>query len=384
MTEQHINHSLDILTSPKSGFKKGSKGSGLISLFGYQTDYDLTKGMPLATTKYLFRRQATEELLWFMKGDTNIKPLEDKDVKVWRGNAFEYNLPGMIRESILPGDIVKYSSDWDDAMIMYGDMIREDRDGFAEQFGDSGPIYPEQWRRWAKYNKVSNQIKIDGKFQDIYTRDPNGIDQLANMIEGLKKKPQGKKHIVSAWNPADVPKMSLPPCHVLYQASCDENGGLELHLYQRSSDMFLGVPFNDLQYSYLTAIIANEIGGFPKRLIHSFGDTHFYTGLGNRTPWYRENIEELKKRVSDERPSGDFSGTLEWIDKNAPKDIDNPDSPSEERYDHVTAILEQASNQPLPSPQLKIADRPFDELEYKDFKLIDYNHHQKIERGMLV
>lgn len=370
MVEQYLEHSKKILTSPRSNFKGGSKGSGIISLFGYQNEYDLRGGYPLLTTKEMSTNSMFHETIWFLKGDTNIKYLEDNNVKVWRADAFQHNLPKMIEESIFPKWIKKYSPDWDKALAEYGQRIREDPE-FADRFGDAGPIYGQQWRRWEYFDKELN------KFVEV--------DQLENMIEGLKKKPTGKKHIVDAWNPGDTPKMSLPPCHVLYQATANEEGELELQLYQRSCDMFLGVPFNLASYAALTQIIAQETEMTPRTFIHTFGDSHFYTGVEKRTLWHRENFREFQNKVEKaigvEEKRGDKSGYLEvkdWIDKNAPSDGNI------EKYDHATAILEQLSREPKSLPNLNISNKSFEELTVDDFVIEGYDSHPPIRRKMAV
>lgn len=371
MVQQYLDHAKKILTSPRSNFKGGSKEAGIISLFGYQSVHDLTDGWPLLTTKDMAIESMIHETIWFLRGNTNIKYLEDNKCPVWRADAFQYNLPEMIKEGIFPEGIKKYSSEWDFALKEYGKKIKEDKDGFAERWGETGPIYGEQWRRWKYFDKKQGKI-IE-------------IDQLRNMIEGLKKKPTGKKHIVSAWNPGDVPDMSLPPCHVLYQATGNENGELELQLYQRSCDEFLGVPFNQASYSLLTQIIANETGMIPKTFIHTFGDSHFYASIGKRTEWYKENFpiiqEKIRQAVKFEENKGNKNVYLEvrdWINKNAPADG------NEENYDHVTAILEQLSRDPKPLPKLKIAKKNFEELTIDDFVVEGYNPHPAIRRKMCV
>lgn len=370
MVKQYLDHCKEILTSPRSNFKGGSKGSGIISLFGHQSIYDLRDGYPLLTTKKMFTKSMFHETIWFLRGDTNIKYLEDNRCPIWRGNAFEYNLPAMQKEGIFKKDIVKYSSDWDKAMEEYGARIKESGE-FAKRFGDAGPIYGQQWRRWGYFDKDKNEF--------------TEVDQLGDMIEGLKKKPTGKKHLVSAWNPGDTPKMSLPPCHVLYQATANEEGELELQLYQRSCDQFLGVPFNLASYSLLTQVIAQETDMTPKTFIHTFGDAHFYTGVGERTKWYKENFREIQDKIKksiefEERynTKGKYLDVLDWINKNAPADGNM------EKYDHVTAILEQLSREPRPLPKLKIAKKPFDKLTIDDFVIEDYNPHPAIRRSMCV
>lgn len=370
MVQQYLDHAKAIFTHKRSNFKGGSKGAGLISLFGYQNEYDLREGWPLLTTKKMAYKSMFHETIWFLAGDTNLEYLEKNNVPVWRGNAFDYNLPKMAKEGIFSEGIVKYSPDWDKAMEEYSQRIKENHD-FAMRWGDAGPIYGQQWRAWEYFDKDKNEfIKVD-QFQD--------------MIDGLKKNPTGKKHIVTAWNPGDTPKMSLPPCHVLYQATANEEGELELQLYQRSCDEFLGVPFNLASYAALTQILAQETGFTPKTFIHTFGDSHFYTGLEKRTKWYKENFKKLqgviKEGMGIEKATGDrgvYLEVLDWINKDCPKDS------NEEKYDHVTAILEQMSREPRPLPKLTIAKKPFDKLAIDDFVVENYNPHPAIKRSMAV
>jgi thymidylate synthase len=194
----------------------------------------------------------------------------------------------------------------------------------------------------------------------------------------MKKKPKGKKHLVSTWNPGDIPKMSLPPCHVLYQMTSNEEGELDMQLYQRSCDQFLGVPFNIASYAMLTQVIAQETGLIPRRFVHTFGDSHFYTGPGERSRWYRENFRGLKSKLSDASKKQDYLKVLDWINKKCPQDGIS------EKYDHITAILEQMSREPKKLPQLKVTNKSFDELTFEDFKIENYNSHPAINRKMSV
>jgi thymidylate synthase len=371
MVKQYLDHSLEILTSDRSNFKGGSKGAGIISKFGHQSVHNLSEGYPLLTTKQMAFKSMLTETLWFMKGDTNIKYLEERKCPVWRLDAFQHNYPGMVQEGVFPADLKKYSSDWQQAVKNYGAMVKEDKDGFAEQFGDAGPIYGKQWRKWKYFDEDKKEFVE--------------IDQLQNMIEGLKKKPTGKKHIVTAWEPGDVPSMSLPPCHVMFQATGNEHGELELQLYQRSCDQFLGVPFNLSSYALLTHVIAKEAGMTPKTFVHTFGDSHFYASIGERTKKHKEMFPETQERIRQaallEEKLGDKSGYLgvvNWINDTFPSDGNM------ENYDHVTAILEQLSREPREKPTLEIADKPLDELDIEDFVVKDYDPHPPIRRKMAV
>tara|TARA_Y100000034_G_scaffold107833_1_gene137734 strand:+ start:2981 stop:4069 length:1089 start_codon:yes stop_codon:yes gene_type:complete len=362
MVQQYLDHCKEVLTSPHSGFKGGSKGSGLISLFGYQNEYDLRKGFPLITTKKMFKNSMIHELIWFIRGDSNIKYLEDNKAPIWRGNAFEYNLKGMVEKGIFPKKIVKYSKEWDKAMDEYGQRIRENPE-FAAEWGNAGPIYGRQWRHW-------KHIDEDGKISEL--------DQLGDVLENMKKKPLGKKHIISSWNHGDIPSMSLPPCHVMFQMTANEEEEMDLQLYQRSCDMFLGVPFNIGSYALLTHMVSQKVGLKPRRFIHTFGDSHFYSGLKKRSQWYKENSDELKDRVKNVSDREEHLEVLEWINKNAPSD------PTEERYDHITAILEQLSREPRKLPKLHIAKKDLYKLTIEDFKIEDYTSHNPIRRTMAV
>lgn len=198
----------------ESGVLKSDRtGTGTKSVFGYQMRFDLQKGFPLLTTKKVHLKSIIYELLWFIKGDTNIKYLNDHGVTIW--------------------------------------------DEWADKNGNLGPVYGSQWRSWKG---------ADGKV----------TDQLSSLIEGIKMNPDSRRHIISAWNPAEVDKMALPPCHAMFQFYV-ANGRLSCQLYQRSADVFLGVPFNIASYALLTMMVAQVCGLNPGEFIHTFGDAHIYT-----------------------------------------------------------------------------------------------------------
>lgn len=198
----------------ESGVLKSDRtGTGTKSVFGYQMRFDQQKGFPLLTTKKVHLKSIIYELLWFIKGDTNIKYLNDHGVTIW--------------------------------------------DEWADKNGNLGPVYGSQWRSWKG---------ADGKV----------TDQLSSLIEGIKMNPDSRRHIISAWNPAEVDKMALPPCHAMFQFYV-ANGRLSCQLYQRSADVFLGVPFNIASYALLTMMVAQVCGLNPGEFIHTFGDAHIYT-----------------------------------------------------------------------------------------------------------
>jgi thymidylate synthase len=193
--------------------KQDRTNTGTKSLFGYQMRFDLSEGFPLVTTKKVHLRSIIHELLWFLKGDTNIEYLHDNKVSIW--------------------------------------------DEWADENGNLGPVYGHQWRSWT-------------------TSDGEHIDQISNVVESIKNNPDSRRHIVSAWNPPDLGKMALPPCHVLFQFYV-ANGRLSCQLYQRSADVFLGVPFNIASYALLTLMIARITDLIPGEFVHTFGDVHIYS-----------------------------------------------------------------------------------------------------------
>lgn len=214
-----LNHVLN------HGIEKTDRtGTGTISTFGYQMRFDLNDGFPVLTTKKLHLKSIIYELLWFLKGDTNIKYLKDNDVKIW--------------------------------------------DEWANENGDLGHVYGYQWRSWPH---------------------PDGgkIDQIKNLLNNLKNNPDSRRHIVSAWNVADIDTMALPPCHVLFQFYISNNK-LSCQLYQRSADLFLGVPFNIASYALLTLMLAQVCGLKPGEFVHTFGDAHIY----------KNHVEQVKLQLT--------------------------------------------------------------------------------------
>jgi thymidylate synthase len=204
---------LDLLRAARERgtFKPDRTGTGTYSLFGWQMRFDLAEGFPLVTTKKLHVRSIIHELLWFLKGETNVQYLRDNKVTIW--------------------------------------------DEWADEKGDLGPVYGAQWRSWPSEH--------------------GPIDQIAQLVEQIKRTPDSRRLIVTAWNPADIGKMALPPCHCLFQFYV-ANGKLSCQLYQRSADIFLGVPFNIASYALLTLMLAQVTGLAPGEFIHSFGDAHLY------------------------------------------------------------------------------------------------------------
>lgn len=241
-------------------------GTGTRSCFGYQTRYDLREGFPLLTTKKMYLRPIAEELLWFIKGDTNIKYLVDRRVGIW--NEWPY-------------EDFKKSEDYNgETLDEFIAKIRDD-DEFAKKHGNLGPVYGAQWRNF--------------NYQ--------GIDQLSRLVDSLKNNPFSRRHIISAWNPVQVDQMALPPCHTLMQfyVSPDKKY-LSCQLYQRSADTFLGVPFNIASYALLTCMLAQVCGYQPKEFVHTFGDLHIYQDHIDvvKTQLEREPLPLPKLRLNPE------------------------------------------------------------------------------------
>ncbi|ETP70006.1 thymidylate synthase [Planococcus glaciei] len=265
---QHILH---------NGAKKEDRtGTGTLSVFGHQMRFDLNEGFPLMTTKKTAFRLIVSELLWFIKGDTNVKTLLEENNHIWDEWAFaqwvesdEYEGPDMAdfgrRSQKDPEFAVRYK----EQMALFQEKILAE-DGFAEKYGDLGPVYGKQWRSWAK-------------------TDGGTIDQLKNVIESIKKNPDSRRHLVTAWNPEFIDDMALPPCHIMFQFYVAD-GKLSCQLYQRSADVFLGVPFNIASYALLTHLIARECGLEVGDFVHTTGDTHLYSN----------HIEQVTEQLSRE------------------------------------------------------------------------------------
>jgi len=263
--KQYLDLMRDIL---ENGTRKTDRtGTGTLSVFGRQMRFNLQEGFPLVTTKKLHVRSIIVELLWFLRGDTNIKYLHEHNVTIW--------------------------------------------DEWADANGNLGPIYGYQWRSWP-------------------TPDGRSIDQISQVIEQIRKNPDSRRHIVTAWNPADVDKMALPPCHALFQFYVAE-GRLSCQLYQRSADFFLGVPFNIASYALLTHLVAQQTGYLPGEFIWTGGDVHLYTN-------------------------------------------------------HLEQARLQLTRQPYPLPQLRILRKPDSIFDYRpdDFEIVNYQCHPAIKAPIAV
>lgn len=302
----HVQPYEDLLREVlETGVHKGDRtGTGTRSVFGRQIRYDLSEGFPLLTSKRVPFNKVASELLWFVSGNSNVKPLIEQDNHIWT----EWPL---VRYLAATGQAVKpYSDEWADVLADYEHRILHE-EGFAEQYGDLGPVYGVQWRSWP-------------------TPEGGEIDQLAEVIEEIKSNPNSRRLLVSAWNVSFTKEVALPPCHILFQFYVAE-GKLSLMLTQRSSDMFLGVPFNIASYSLLLHMVAQQTDLEVGEFIWSSGDTHIY---------------------------------------------DN----------HVNQVKEQLSREPIPLPQLEIVRKP-DSIEgytVDDFVITGYQPHPTIRGAVAV
>ncbi len=248
----------------ENGTKKSDRtGTGTMSVFGHQMRFDLKDGFPLLTTKRVPFRLIASELIWFINGDTNIRFLLQHNNNIWNEWAFkkwvesdEYTGPDMTDFGIRSLKDEQFKAAYDEQMEIFKRRVLEE-DDFAAKYGELGNVYGKQWRAWK-------------------TSTGETIDQLKDVIHDIKHNPSSRRLIVSAWNPEDVPtNMALPPCHSLFQFHVAD-GKLSCQLYQRSADIFLGVPFNIASYALLTYLIAKECGLEPGEFIHTLGDAHIY------------------------------------------------------------------------------------------------------------
>ncbi|WP_410504836.1 thymidylate synthase [Ligilactobacillus salivarius] len=278
--EPYLQLIRDIL---EKGHEKSDRtGTGTKSLFGYQMRFNLAEGFPLLTTKKVPFGLIKSELLWFLRGDTNIRFLLEHNNHIWDEWAFknwvqsdEYHGPDMTNFGLRAQEDDNFNKVYQDEKKKFCQKIVEDQE-FANKFGNLGDVYGAQWRHWQ-------------------TRNGETIDQIKDVIETIKNNPDSRRMIVTAWNPEDVPLSALPPCHTLFQFYVND-GKLSCQLYQRSADVFLGVPFNIASYALLTHMIARETGLEVGEFVHTLGDAHIYLN-------HLDQVNEQLERKPNDAPT---------------------------------------------------------------------------------
>jgi len=266
--------------------KKDRTGTGTISVFGRQIRHDMKEGFPLLTTKKMYWKGIVAELLWFLKGDTNIKFLLDNDCHIWDGDAYKNYLN-------------KYKGNFEMDKDEFINAIKTNPE-FAAEYGNLGPIYGKQWRKWTKKKMW---LSTDGSYENIYDEtDQTVIDQIVGLIGELKTNPDSRRLMVSAWNVGELDQMVLPPCHYGFQCYVREGKYLSLMWNQRSVDTFLGLPFNIASYGLLLCILAELTNMVPDQLIGNLGDVHLYQNHWNQAneQFSRTPYELPKLRINSE------------------------------------------------------------------------------------
>lgn len=264
------------------GTIKGDRtGTGTRSVFGYQMRFNLQEGFPLMTTKRVHWKSVVHELIWFIRGDTNLRYLVQNGVRIWNEWPFRHYL----ESNGLTEQYPQHSPEWKEEMKRFVERIKTEAD-FAAKWGELGPVYGRQWRNFS------------------------GIDQLAGVIDSIKNNPDSRRHIVTAWNPVDIPEMAkagLPPCHTIFQFYVAE-GRLSCQLYQRSADVFLGVPFNIASYALLTQLVARECGLAVGDFVHTLGDAHLYS---NHLEQAMEQLSRTPRALPQVQCKDDAPGIFE-------------------------------------------------------------------------
>lgn len=279
--EQYLNLLERIL---EHGEKRGDRtGVGTYSLFGEELEFDLQDGFPAVTTKKLMFKSVAVELLWFLRGDTNLQFLHEHDVHIWDDNAFQ----AYLEHHNQADEYEKGSDRWNEARDDYVNRVQTDEQ-FAEEEGVLGPVYGKQWREWEN-------------------SDGERIDQIDRVIENIQSNPLSRRHIVSAWNAGEIHKMALAPCHAAVQFYVRDGTYLDAQMYQRSADMLLGVPFNIASYSLLTHMAAQVTGYEPGVFYHRFGDAHIYQN-------HVEQVQTQLSRTPYDRPSLHLNPAVDDID----------------------------------------------------------------------
>lgn len=354
--KEYLDKLLEILTDPDNEVQINRTGVPSIATCGGEIVYDISERLPATTTKPTPIKWCVKEMIWFLTGSTNIRPLVLEKVPFWDMNAFDASL----RRNEMQEETPNYSAIWWKKLGEYVERIRAD-EAFALKEGDLGPTYGAQFRR-AK--------TIRGE-----------VDQITELIEGLRKNPDSRRHIVNLWNIGELPNMFLPPCAYGFQVLVRKDF-IDIKLNQRSSDFFLAASSNSTQYAFVAQALANMIGRKPRRLYHNLGDAHVYCGKGDRAEFYKQHLEALREKLSRASMSSDRTEILsvnDWIIRNAP-----PEEEGEVGLDHVTGAVEQLSRTPREAPRYSVAYKHILDLRIEDLKVEDYKPDKSIKRTMAV
>src|SRR3989344_1179322 len=326
-----------------------------------QSTYDLREGFPLITTKNIPPRLPFEELFWKLRGERNVKSLVDRKVDIWTANAFDRYL----KTQCLQGQIPKHSDTWNQQFASYQARLKEYSE-FAKVAGDLGPVYGHQWRHWKKTVFVKGHSEGTECVPDEWRIEE--IDQLERLVEGIKKKPGSRYHVLNAWNTSELADMALGPCPFWHQFTVYGNK-IDLTMVQRSCDVFLGVPFNIAQDSLLLHMVARETGLEPRKFNHSLVNVHAYLGVVPRANFWADdkNVKEFQEEFN---AVSNREGYLELRGKYLK--IAGSESEGNERKDHIPFILEQLSKEPRDLPSIKLVDIPL--LEAIQKPVVDVVH----------
>lgn len=351
-----MNTYLDTIeTALKNGtYKQNRTAVDTVSIFGHHYNIDVSDSYPLLTTKKMdgYRwNSMLHEMQWYLSGEEHIRNLRE-ETKIWDAWADEDGhldtaYGRFWRRYPLPAE----SGQLD------GETWANVTDG---RWSDNDDVDPERW-----LNSEDNEF---GATQTI--------DQLQYVIDMLNENPESRRLVVNAWHPGNATISTLPPCHFTFVFNV-QGDSLNVHLTQRSADLALGVPFNIACYALLLKIIAQQTGYKPGTFSHTLVDAHIYCGHGDRGEWYADNLETLQGKISDATQKGKYKEIKQWIEANAPSEDDGM-----EEKDHIPGLLEQLSREPLPSPEIEIADKTIDEITASDFELLNYNSHPGIDFGV--
>lgn len=327
--EQYHQTLKEILTGGDVQYEPRTR-TYMIAISGCQNEHKIDEGFPLVTTKNVPPRLPFEELFWKLRGERNVKSLVDRNVHIWTANAFDRYL----KRNNLTDKFPKHTTEWNEKFEEYSGRIANDSK-FAETAGDLGPVYGYNWR----HDKDS---------------DGNKIDQLKNLLKGIKEKPGSRYHVLNAWNVSKLKDMALGPCPFWHQFTVYDDE-IDLHMVQRSCDTYLGVPFNKAQDALMLKMVAKETGLKPRKFIHTMINTHLYLGVAPRADFWTDNknVESFKNKFDSIKNRENYLDLKEWYLQTAPAE-----SEGNEKKDHIPFVLEQLSKEPRELPSVELKDIP--------------------------